>query len=243
MMIHTRCAIGLAVALTASSPPPSIQQDARLPLAVEDARIVLDDPRHKSPGVHVTVRNSGPRAITAWALAGEVRFADGSTEPIGHSVDTFELGKEKFLHPSTTRMTRLGLQLPPKNDAAATEVIVSPSMVIFDDATAAGDERMIAYHFDRRERSRRVWQLLEAALGAEPARVADPDEARRAIEQEFEPALSDELRNTGAYHAARVNLRLALEPSTRLDARGVLSELLRMASARRAAGDEHATRR
>jgi hypothetical protein len=225
-----------------STVPRAVQPTA-LPLSVEAK---IGGPEEQSgSGIYVTVRNTGPRTITAWGVSAEVKYPKGIVAKRGHTNDRFELSPERFLRPEGTATTQMGIPPPPASALMTpipTDVIAVPTAVIFDDGTALGDEGVITYLFSRRELHRRVWAALERAL-ADSKSSPDSLITLRAAEVQFESDLDSELRNTASYNEIQRTMATAFEAGGASKASEVLQRLRQRAPIGRAAAAAHSQRR
>jgi hypothetical protein len=120
------------------------------------------------PQAHVTVTNTAPQPVTAWALAILTHPESGRTRREVETIDGYLSEATHGLGGAATRLERLMpgesrvLPLDPLPQDAAVEI----AAVVLDDGTAMGDETAIASVFDRRAKER-------DALGAVTAAFAD----------------------------------------------------------------------
>jgi hypothetical protein len=140
-------------------------QAASLPLVVTRMSIATCKPDPAAEGFpHVEVRNTGQRAILAWAVKFQLTYPDGRVAPGGVGVDTASSLSEQppgAIAPGATAANNCGGLVVPADTAISAG---SVAYVIFDDDTALGDEGEIARVFERRRTRQMFWQRMQAIL-------------------------------------------------------------------------------
>ena len=160
----------LAALALAQLPPPTTQP---LPLIVERVEFV-DDDRFASRlfrTTEVTLFNSGSRTIHAFGIRTQLTFADARTNGGGLSTDRYEnpdpppqdvrgeCGGALTPQRRCTVMTTPSGDGRNARDVAKAEAAIT--FVIFEDNTAAGDEREIEFYFGHRALNHRAWPVIE----------------------------------------------------------------------------------
>lgn len=144
-MLVTLAAVGWAGVLAAQSVGTAT-------LVIESATIVEGQ-------VQVTVKNAGKQTIVAWGVEARVAFADGTSQWLGATTDAYEAAVHKSPHsallPPGGRYT-LGLHAQVRNPEGAVGVSAAPTVVVFDDDRATGDERRVDYLFRDRARNQEI---------------------------------------------------------------------------------------
>ena len=161
------CACTLGAALSAQTLP--------LPLVVERSSVAQES-RVAGRGAAVLAMelvNSGAKTVSAWAYWIELRLDDGTTRRVPHTTDALPATEpDKYVVLAHGR--RIETQrLPDVSPATVTDVTVQMAAVIFDDATAAGDERLLTSLFARRVQHRETWNALATILGVARAQHAE----------------------------------------------------------------------
>jgi uncharacterized protein DUF4232 len=206
--------------------------------------------RHVENGhIVLTVRNTGKRTITAWGATGFATFDGGGRQVVGVVSDGYETGFRSYpsgqvvvLTPGATVTTQIGTKL---RDTTVTDIAVAPSLVVFDDGTAIGDEPNIDLVFAGRRREREAWRLIESIVTRQLATQVEALTTVGLIEGELDALANDEVRSTGAYSNFRRNLSLGVEGASagRLDLGKRLRQMQQDATLHRAAADRNYQRR
>jgi hypothetical protein len=142
---------------------------AMLPVVVlmyaSDMPLIVGQPVPGTPG-HVQITNTGRQAVTAWSLA-TTTHTDGRTHREVFTADGYLSEATHGLAGSSEQLERLlpgqsrEFQLDPLPTGATVDVLA----VVLDDATAAGDEQVIASIFARRVKERDALRAVVEAFG------------------------------------------------------------------------------
>jgi hypothetical protein len=186
-----------AAALTAAivcAPPIGGQRTAPLPLRVEQPRVV-------NGRATVEIVNVGRRPIVAWGVTAHVTYADGTSRGQEVMTDGFEQSVRNYPNSSVLPPGgRYVLVLP--GAASLTEaltVTAAPTLVVFDDDTAAGDEMRIERIFAHRAVNQQVWQQLDTLLESAIERSAGPVSALRDAASQLSAIESVDVRRSAAF--------------------------------------------
>jgi hypothetical protein len=126
------------------SPTYSDAQTTNVPLAVETIDI-----GESSISFHVT--NTGPAAITAYAVEVQVPLIDGKVVAYAREVDGYPVAHERpLLQPGQSR--QMSSSLPAQFVPSGIKVI--PKAAVFDDLTSAGDPSAVEGILNKRRRER-----------------------------------------------------------------------------------------
>ena len=199
----------------------AVQPSAVADLVVEDAWI---DSSTYEPIV-IRVRNPGQRIIVAWGVRAAVADSNGVVVSAGGGTDGFEvdvahLANNPVLRPNDSYTIRLqstrGGFTPVSVQAA------SVTYAIFDDNSAAGEERSIEMTFERRARDAEAWQFVERAVADAIQQHMVAEDVLRDVDAKISAASKD-IRNTSAGFQVPQRIRIALRaPET---ARSFVDEL------------------
>jgi len=231
--------LGMALALLAQDRHPP------LPLAIIHTWVETTDRLPAEMGfAQVEVLNTGQRTILAWGVKYVLQRTDGHPVPSsGFSTDsaaglpehrTMAVAPGQTVHDAGGRV-----RVPA--DALFSDVAVT--FVIFDDDSALGDAREIAWHFARRRERQVFWQkmqtILDEATAHETESIAVLSRIRRAMDAETDPTFRE-----GTYY----NEILARMSASRMESahstpEGVLENIRATVSAQKANADAHANRR
>ena len=234
------CFIALLAVAGSCSLPLAAQEHPTRSLTIEASRVV-------DGSVVVTLRNIDNRAISAWGVQGVATFKGGGKKSIDMTIDGCvtgfrnAAGAASMLLPGATYTSRGGgLQL--KEPVAA--LSLTPSIVVFEDGSATGDEAKIESLFLLRARDRRAYRTIELAL-ARQLGADDPLASVTAFERALEAGADDESHSSPLYINVRGNLRLAVKAASdrRLDLAARLREMWQEATANRSSADKHYRRR
>lgn len=234
LLLLTLASVGWP-AMLAAQPMTSV------PLVVEKAAIVENQ-------VHVTVKNVGKQTVVAWGVEARVKFADGTSQWLGATTDAYEAPVHKSPYSSLLRpggTYTLGLPAQVRNPEDAVDVSAAPTVVVFDDDRAAGDERRVDYLFQDRARNEQVWRRIEAALVAAASRSTEPLSVLENLDAELESVDDKATRESLAFQEMRHKVSKAIRPD-QFEKRSVgqrLTELQSEVRSRRAAAEAHAKRR
>ena len=165
-------------------------QTSRLPLVVDQASIAYDA-RLPGPGRNVLtieLHNNGAKTITAWAYWMELRLSDGTNRRVPRFVDTLPATSPSqfFVAPGGRRTET---DFPPSvSPATVADISVQVEAVIFEDATAAGDESLLAHMFAGRLEHRQAWNGMSEILSVARARYSDPLEVLEKVNADSQAA-------------------------------------------------------
>jgi hypothetical protein len=214
-----------------------------MPLRVEQARVAAAAREGDPADIVVTVHNTGAQVIEAWGVRGEVRYTNGVTRPIQVSTDTYEtpslpessrpsVGSSKRLLVDGTATLTVSAPMVPL--AAAADVTVYPTLAVFEDDTATGDEPSIESIFSLRRRNQRIWQLASETWKSGLAQGLNLEQAAAATVAAMEAGGDEVRRSTGL-----LNIRTTLASSDPSRFQQVQMEI----ESRLAAANRHAVRR
>jgi hypothetical protein len=200
--------------------------------------------------ISVTVRNTSSQRITAWGVRGQVTYDSGKSETVETYFDGAITGfpdgpvyKARTFDPGTSLTRSCGIVL----GALVTEISLAPSVVVFEDRTAAGDERIIRNVFDYRARERQAMHAIDKILFGEASSSFRDTSASVARLQSSLAAVADDatIRDSFAYRSVTQDLSLALrlEPQDETKLQKRLREILEAARARLVKAEEHYKRR
>ena len=138
----------------------------KLPLVVERATASKDFRLGDGSPIDLNIDlvNSGTKTATGWAYWIDLVLDNGTTRRIYGSTDALPATEPEnyVLHSKARRIDTH--QLPDVRPAAILDVSVRLGAVIFDDATAEGDEKLLDVLFARRSDYRETWIALSAIL-------------------------------------------------------------------------------
>jgi hypothetical protein len=116
------------------------------------------------------------------------------------------------------------------------------TFVIFDDNTAAGDEREIEHYFRQRALNHRAWPVIEQVLEEAMAVTPDPLMALFEFRERLARITDGEVKLSHAYRQLDRNLAMNLK-ITRPDHAPFLRAVVELVKARKAAAERHHQRR
>jgi hypothetical protein len=135
---------------------------------------------------------------------GVVVHSGGGTD--SYEYDVVALRDDSVLRPQDTRSIRLNrgrLGFEPVS------VTASPEYAIFDDNSAAGDERSIEMTFERRARQAAGWRFVERAIEEALASATAADAVLRLVDAKL-AAAPKEIRDTSPGSQVPQRIRIAL---------------------------------
>jgi hypothetical protein len=239
MVVVPAVAIGLALSGAAQD------KQASLPLVITQMWIERADRLPAGEGLErVEVLNSGQRTILAWGVRFVVKRSDGTrVQSGGFSVDSASsLPEDRLLSlaPGQTTHNEGGGAL------ALQETILTDGLVtfvIFDDDTALGDERELAFMFARRRTRQTFWRKMLAIVDDATSHPTDPSVMLARIGERMEAEPDPQFREGTWYNEilARMSAR-RMEPAGTTPQR-VLDDLRTTVAAQKANADAHAIRR
>ena len=190
--------------LVLSSAPAAAQSDPLQAMPVWKAEV-------DNRWVVLTLRNTASETITAWAVRGRVTYEDGSTEGIGVSSDAGLTGYReggadvpRAFTPGSSITTRFGLV----KDRRVTSLSIVPTLVIFANGMAIGDERAIAFTFESRRREHDALQLVAKLLADVMEKSGARWETLEAIDRRMDDPRTQSIRDSTAFGLVRQNVRL-----------------------------------
>jgi hypothetical protein len=219
-------------------------QTPKLPVAVERASISKDTrlPDYNTVDLNVDLVNNGSKTVTAWAYWIELRLDDGTTRRIPGTSDALPATEpENYVLAAKGRRTDTQ-SLPDVRPATITDVSVQISAVIFDDATAAGNERLLSSLFARRSQYLETWNALSMILSVARARYSDPSMVLEKLKEDLDAA-DPKIRATGDWRLIRQRVIAAIQRADAGGARSALSALARHVDSHRESFQAQATRR
>jgi hypothetical protein len=194
--------------------------------------------------VVVRVRNNGARTIVAWGIEAAVTFADETRRSGALWVDGYEdhvrkTSRSPVLPTNATTSVPIPISASGKT---ATAAIVQPTFVVFDDDTAAGNERSVALVFAARALNERVWAFVERILDDAVGSSLDARSAVEAAEVALKEA-DDDLKRSWVFDDVTLRLRNSLRESDNARLQSSLNEFRQEARLRRVTAAAHVTRR
>jgi hypothetical protein len=237
----------LATSLTVSVAAHHQQTTIAAPVVAERVDIVPADPNGLAPRqVAVEVRNTGSRTVVAWGV--EVRFVlpNGVSRRKGVSIDGYESGARVLRDDPTLRPQgkyTLMVDIPSSVTGEPVSASAVVTLVIFDDDTAVGDDKTIAYLFSQRALDRRVWQLVEETIDHAAVGIVDALTVLRLTQEALEAIGSEDIQRSVTFRAVQQRIRVALKRTEPSALPQFLSELRAEARALRAAAAAHSVRR
>jgi len=231
--------LAVVVTLTTQDPRPA------LPLVVTRAWIETSDPLRPGQGfARVEVLNTGQRAILAWGVKWVLRRPDG--QPVGSSGFSTDLGsvppenREMSLAPGQTAYERGGGALVARDSVFSD---ISLTFVIFDDDTALGDEREIAWQFDRRHERQALWQKIQIILDDATAHATETNAVLARLRQGLEAETDPKIREMAYYKEILARMSARRMEFTHMTPDDVLQNIQQLVAAQKANADAHANRR
>jgi hypothetical protein len=239
--------IVVLAALSFAQPPPPT---AALPLVVERVESLPPEAeRTRVADTAVTLFNAGTGTIHAFGIRTQLTLADGKTIVGGASADRYERPE-----PPTRPSPRgdCGGALAPKRrctmwtgpDGRRDAVSASgfATFVIFDDNTAAGDEREIEHYFRQRALNHRAWPVIEQVLAEAMAVTPDPLRALFEFRERLARITDGDVTLSHAYQQLDRHLAMNLK-MTRPDHAPFLRSIVALVKTRKAAAERHYQRR
>lgn len=193
--------------------------------------------------LRVEVLNTGQRSVLAWGVTFTVSCPDGTTDRRGLGLDTAAVLPENrtgSVAPGRTVHNTGG------GSFVATDCVMSDGIVtfvIYDDDTALGDERDIAYHFAHRRTNQMFWQKMQTILDDATSHNTDPAAILSGIRQGMEAESDPNFREGFWYKEILARMSDSRMERAGATPDGVLDNLRTTIAAQKANADAHATRR
>jgi len=192
--------------------------------------------------VNVEVFNSGTKSITAWGLWVDLRLQSGETRRVPHFTDVLPATEPaKFTIPASGRAA-VSVQCPGIDPGTIVSTTVSVSAVIFDDATAVGDDSSLSWMFGRRSEHLRAWNAISNILTAAKAQHSDPAAVLEEVKADLDTG-DPQLRSSVEYLQARRRVMEGAGITPSRPASVVLDDLVSFVTARRDNQEAHSKRR
>lgn len=187
---------------------PTLTQEPQNPIPIEVRLTTVSN-----DAIELSLRNTGRRPITAWAIVTTATFSDATTLSQVRRTDLFRLsgwsdltemrastsGQSYPLSPGMSITVTFGVPSKSNGKTAPEQVRAEAVAAIFDDGSTVGNSQQIRKMMDFRRgyigEYRRLASLLNESLSAESGSEASADTLRR---------LRETLENTGA-HAGEVS--------------------------------------
>jgi hypothetical protein len=218
------------------------------PVQLVVERTELADPVAGGSTLVITIFNPGPKPIHAWALRTMVTFADGQTRTSERWSDACESpfredGSSGPLLPGMRRILRsgAGFRTGPEGPVA---VGAGVNAVIFEDDTAAGEEKNIELLFAQRAENQRTWPVVEQIVREALTEGGEPDAVLERMETALKAARAASgvaVQQTSAFlwtlGTLSSNIRITRNPA------GLLETVVTGVRERRHAADAHYRRK
>jgi hypothetical protein len=217
------------------------------PLVIERATIVPADPQGVAPRqVAVEVFNPGSRTVTAWGVEVRLLLPGGISRRASAATDGYEsaartLRGDPTLRPKARHTLMVDVPLGVSDEPIS--VSATTTFAIFDDNTAVGDDKSIAYRFAQRALDRRVWQLIEDTIDHAATGGVDAPIVLRLTQETLEAVGIEEIRGSVTFRQVQQRIAVALKRTQPSDLPRFLNELRAEARALRAVAAAHSLRR
>ena len=230
--------VATALTLTSQTKP------ATMPLVITSTWIETSKDLPAGQGCpRVEVLNTGLRTVLAWGVSFVLKRPDG--QPVGASglgTDAGSVPAEErtmSVAPGRTVASGRGGRVPA--DALFSDAIVS--FVIFDDNSALGDAREIAWQFAQRRKRQMFWQTMQTILDRAMAHDPDPTAALAQLRDGMEAQSDPKFRQQPYYNELLARMSVSRMELTQTTPAFVLKNIQSTVSAQKANADAHATRR
>ena len=230
--------VAIVLALTAQDKP------AAMPLIITNAWIETSKDLPPGQGVpRVEVFNTGQRTVLAWGVNFVLKRPDGQREGAsGLGTDAGSVPAEQrtmSVAPGRAVASGRGGRVPA--DALFSDMVVS--FVIFDDNSALGDEKEIAWQFAQRRDRQMFWQTMQAMLDRATTHDADPTAVLAQLRQGMEAESDPKFRQQPYYNEFLARMSARRIELTQTTPASVLKDIQTTVSAQKANADAHANRR
>jgi hypothetical protein len=147
-----------------------------LPLVIVGSRV---DARESVPGdrgvARFDVRNDGTKTVLAFGIGFELTVPGGKTDSHGFSTDS----AHTVASLRTSEIAPRGQATLPSGGGELVSLEATPgaarvTFIIFDDDTAVGDDKEIAWIFAERRKHQAFWHKMNVMLSEATARETDP---------------------------------------------------------------------
>jgi len=231
--------LAIALALTAQDQHPP------LPLTITRTWIETTDPPAAGKGFpRVEVLNTGRRTILAWGVKWVLKRPNGEiVASSGFSTDAASVPPEDrgmTLAPGQTAHETHGGSVVPADSQFSD---ISLTFVIFDDDTALGDEREIAWRFARRRERQVFWQKMQTILDDATTHETEPSAALARIRQGMEAETDPKFREGSYYNEILARMSARRMELTQTTPESVLKNIQMTISTQKGNADAHANRR
>jgi hypothetical protein len=243
-MITVLC---LATSITLAAAEDHQPTISAMPLVVERAEIMPADPTGRAPRqVAVEVRNASSRTVVAWGVEVRIVLPGGMLRRATTATDGYEsaarvLPGDPTLRPGARHTLMVDIPWRVTDEPLSASAI--GTYAIFDNDTAVGDDKSIAFRFAQRALDRRVWQLVEETIDHAAVGVVDAPTVLRLTQETLEAVSSEDIRGSVTFRHVQQRIGVALKRTQPSALPHFLSELRAEARALRAAAAAHSVRR